>query len=110
MKKIYNKLVRDLIPEIIKKSGSECKTKILTDEEYIEMLDMKLDEELSEYHKDKNIEELADLTEVIFAVAKARGYTLTKLEEVRRKKAEERGGFDGKILLIETNSKENNGD
>ena len=66
------------------------------------MLDAKLDEELAEYHKDQNIEELADLIEVIRAVAIARGYTLEELEAERAKKAETRGGLEKKILLIET--------
>lgn len=100
--KTYNKLVRDRIPDIIKASGSECKTRILSDEEYLKMIDAKLDEELAEYHKDQNIEELADLMEVIHAAAIARGYTLEELEKVRAGKAEERGGFEKKILLIET--------
>lgn len=100
--KTYNKLVRDRIPEIIKASGAECKTAILSDEEYLKMIDAKLDEELAEYHKDQNIEELVDLLEVIHAAAIAHGYTLEELEEVRAKKAEKRGGFKKKILLIET--------
>ena len=100
--KTYNKLVRDLIPEIIEASGAECKTEILSDEKYLEMIDAKLDEELAEYHKDQNIEELADLLEVIRAAALARGYTLEELEDIRAKKAEKRGGFAKKILLIET--------
>ena len=102
MKKIYNKLVRDRIPEIIEASGASCKTAILSDDEYLLMLDAKLDEELAEYHKDQNIEELADLLEVIRAAAIARGYTLDELESVRAEKANERGGFAKKILLIET--------
>ena len=102
MKRIYNKLVRDRIPEIIEASGAECKTEILSDVEYLKMLDAKLDEELMEYHKDQNIEELADLLEVIRAAALARGYTVEELEAVRARKALERGGFEKKILLIET--------
>ena len=102
MTKVYNKLVRDRIPEIIEASGASCKTEILSDEEYLKMLDAKLDEELAEYHKDKNIEELADMLEVIRAAAVARGYTLDELERVRAEKAEERGGFEKRILLIET--------
>ena len=69
------------------------------------MVDAKLDEELVEYHKDQNIEELADLLEVIRAAAIARGYTLEELESVRAEKAEKRGGFEKKIFLIETNEK-----
>ena len=102
MTKNYNKLVRDRIPEIIEASGKSCKTEILSDEKYLEMIDSKLDEELAEYHKDQNIEELADLLEVIRAATIARGYTLEELETVRAKKAEQRGGFEKKILLIET--------
>ena len=97
----YNKLVRDRIPEIIEASGKNCVTKELSDEEYIEMLDAKLDEELAEYHKDKNIGELADLLEVIRAAAIARGYSIEELEKVRAEKAEKRGGFEKKILLRE---------
>ena len=99
--KTYNKLVRDRIPEIIEASGAECKTEILSDEKYLEMIDAKLDEELAEYHKDQNIEELADLMEVIYAAAIARGYTLEQLEQVRAEKAAKRGGFAEKILLKE---------
>lgn len=96
---IYDKLVRDKIPEIIEKSGKQCEIEILSDEKYLEMIDKKLDEELLEYHKDKNIEELADLLEVIFAATKARGYSIEELEKVGAEKAEKRGSFDKKILL-----------
>ena len=97
----YNKLVRDRIPEIIEQSGKSCTTAVLSDEEYLKMIDAKLDEELAEYHKDKNIEELADLLEVIYAAAKARGYSLEELERVRAAKVKKRGGFEKKIYLKE---------
>ncbi|MGM9670986.1 MAG: phosphoribosyl-ATP pyrophosphohydrolase [Oscillospiraceae bacterium] len=97
----YCKLVRDRIPEIIEASGKTCATEILSDDEYLRMIDAKLDEELAEYHKDQNIEELADLMEVIYAAAIARGYTIEQLEKVRAEKAEKRGGFQKKILLLE---------
>ena len=99
--KTYHKLVRDRIPEIISASGKTCVTRTLSDEEYLQMLDAKLDEELAEYHKDQNIEELADLMEVLLAAAVARGYTLEQLKQVRTEKAEKRGGFQEKILLLE---------
>ncbi len=99
--KTYNKLVRDLIPDIIAASGNKCRTRVLSDEEYLEMLDAKLDEELAEYHADKNLEELADLLELIRAAAIARGYTLEELETARAEKAKERGGFEKKILLVD---------
>ena len=98
---IYNKLVRDRIPEIIEQSGKSCTTAVLSDEEYLKMIDAKLDEELAEYHRDKNIEELADLLEVIYAAAKARGYSLEELERVRAAKVKKRGGFEKKIYLKE---------
>ena len=97
----YNKLVRDRIPEIIESSGKSYTTEILSNEEYLRMLDAKLDEELAEYHKDQNIEELADLLEVIRAAAVARGYTIEDLERVRSEKAAKRGGFAKRILLKE---------
>lgn len=97
----YNKLVRDRIPDIIEASGKSCVTEILSDEAYLRMVDAKLDEELAEYHSDQNIEELADLLEVIYAAAMARGYTLEQLESVRAAKAEKRGAFANKILLKE---------
>ncbi len=98
----YNKLVRDRIPEIIEASGAKCEIRILSNEEYLEMLDKKLDEELSEYHKDQDIEELADLLEVIYAAARARGYTANELEAIRAQKAQKRGAFKNKILLLHT--------
>lgn len=97
--KEYHKLVRDKIPEIIEGSGKICETVILSENEYLQMVDAKLDEELAEYHKDQNIEELADLLEVIYAAAKARGYTIEQLERVRKEKVEKRGGFEKRILL-----------
>ena len=71
--KEYHKLVRDKIPEIIEASGKACKTEILSDEDYLKMLDAKLDEELAEYHQDQSLEELADRLEVLFTAAVARG-------------------------------------
>lgn len=96
---VYNKLVRDKIPEIIEESGKTCEIEILSDEGYLQMLDKKLDEELAEYHQEQNIEELADLLEVLYATAKARGCSIGELEQVRVEKQKARGGFDEKVLL-----------
>ena len=102
MKKIiYNKLVRDRIPEIIEQAGQKCTCSILSDDDYLKMLDEKLNEELAEYQEDKSMEELADLLEVMRAVALARGSSIGEVEEIRRRKAEKRGGFEKKILLEE---------
>ena len=101
MTKTYNKLVRDRIPDIITATGNTCTTEILSEAEYLRRLDAKLDEELTEYHRDQTIEELADLREVILAAAKARGCTTDELEAIRAAKAAERGGFEKKILLVD---------
>lgn len=101
MAKTYNKLVRDRIPEIIESSGKTCLTATLSDEAYLHMLDLKLEEELAEYQESKSMEELADLIEVIAAVAKARGCSWEQLLQIRNQKRGKRGGFDKKILLME---------
>lgn len=95
----YNKLVRDRIPEIIQDSGKTCVTEVLSDEDYLKMVDTKLDEELTEYHKDQSIEELTDLLEALYAAAVARGYTLEELDAVRAEKAAKRGTFEKRLLL-----------
>ena len=99
--KTYHKLVRDRIPEIIEADGKTCVCEMLSDEEYIRLLDQKLNEELAEYQESKSLEELADLLEVMQAIVRARGWTLDELEQVRADKAAERGGFTKKILLKE---------
>ncbi len=95
----YNKLVRDRIPKIIENDNKTCEIEILSDERYLEMVDAKLDEELAEYHKDQNVEELADLLEVVYAAAEARGCSVEQLETIRVNKLKKRGGFKEKILL-----------
>lgn len=104
--KRYHKLVRDRIPEIIEQSGKTCITSILSADEYLTMLDEKLSEELAEYQQDKSMEELADLLEVLMAVAKARGSSFEEVEAIRRQKAEKRGGFEKRILLTEVHENE----
>ena len=96
---VHGKLVRDLIPQIIEGSGKTCVTRTLSEEEYRAALDAKLQEELNEYQADKSMEELADLLEVMMAVAEARGHTFGEVEAIRRKKAEARGGFQERIWL-----------
>ena len=97
----YHKLVRDFIPNIIEADGKSCIYETLSDEDYIYLLDQKLNEELTEYQDSKSLEELADILEVIQAIVKARGWTLEELERIRANKAAKRGGFKKKILLKE---------
>ncbi len=104
--KVYHKLVRDCIPDIIEADGKTCVCETLSDEDYIALLDQKLNEELAEYQESKSLEELADLLEVMQAVVKARGWTLEELEQIRADKVAKRGGFEKKILLKEVREKE----
>ncbi len=97
--KIYNKLVRDKIPEIINQDGKKVVSHILSEKDYIAELDKKLIEEVNEYIKDKSLEEMADVLEVLYAICKARGYTIDELEAKRIEKAEVKGGFQEKIFL-----------
>lgn len=98
MKK-YNKLVRDKIPEIIKASGKECDIEIAPKEERYSLLENKLQEEVGEFLEDKNLEELADIMEVLFGLAHVLGYSEEDLLKMRDKKREERGGFKEGIVL-----------
>lgn len=97
----YNKLVRDRIPEIIKKSGKKAITRTLDDEEYIVFLEKKLDEEVAEFHESKSLEELADILDVITALQEAYGYSPEELFVARLEKFDERGAFHHKTLLLE---------
>lgn len=102
---IYTKLVRDKIPQIIEDSGKKFTTEILNDHDYIKYLKLKSYEELDEYcashSNEEALEELADLLEVIHALANYHGFSMEEVEEVRIAKADKRGGFKEKILLIE---------
>lgn len=98
---VYNKAIRDKIPEIIEKSGSKCNVKALSDEQFLEKLEEKLSEEVAEYQNDKNSEELADILEVIYRIAELKGVTKEELEKIRVKKRDERGGFEKNLFLID---------
>ena len=101
----YNKLVRDLIPEIIDNSGKTAHTKYLTESEHREELLKKFTEELEEYKQaDTKIhqqEELADLLELIHALAELDGLDMETIEKTRQEKAHKRGSFRQGIFLME---------
>jgi predicted house-cleaning noncanonical NTP pyrophosphatase (MazG superfamily) len=99
MKKVHNKLVRDKIPDIIRAEGKSPKTRWLEREEYLEALIAKLGEEYEEFKKDQNVEELADLQEVILALADALEIKHSDLAKTLSKKALERGAFKRRIFL-----------
>lgn len=97
--KVYNKLVRDKIPQIIEESGEKAKIHKLSQQDYLSALELKLLEEIAEFQEDKSLEELADILEVLQAICISRGYTLEQLEEKRKEKAVKRGGFLEKLYL-----------
>ena len=96
----YNKLVRDSIPEIIIAQGEKPIIRVMDDKEYIISLEKKLDEEVAEYHESKEIEELADVLEVLYALCEAKGHSVDELMMVYEKKHIERGGFSKRIFLL----------
>ena len=94
----YDKLVRDKIPEIIKNSNRIPKSRILEeDEEYMQYLIRKLQEEIQEFMENPCVEELADIKEVIDSLSSIRKFQ--DVDSIQVKKRMERGGFDGRILL-----------
>lgn len=99
MEKVYNKLVRDKIPEIIKKDNCKPIIKVLSDEEYMNELNKKLKEETNEYLEDNNVEELADIVEVIYAILDSKNVSVEEFETIRKSKVEKRGAFKDKIFL-----------
>lgn len=96
----HQKLVRDKIPEIIRNQGETPHTRILDELEYSQCLARKLDEEVAEFHRDWNLEELADILEVVFALAEELGGTREELMDVFQTKHEKRGGFRERVFLI----------
>lgn len=96
----YDKLVRDKIPRLIAEQGERPVFRVLDDGEYAECLERKLDEETAEYHKDKTPEELADILEVVFALAERQGCSRGRLMELYQQKHDVRGGFSERIFLI----------
>ena len=97
--KIYNKLVRDNIEEIMISKGAKPVTRILSDEEYLTELNKKLLEEVNEYLESEDIEELADIKEVFLAIIEAKQISNDNLEEIRLNKVKKRGAFKKRLFL-----------
>lgn len=97
---MINKLVRDKIPEIIAANNQIARIRIADDKEYITKLDEKLQEETSKYLDSGNVEELADLLEVIYAILSSKNVDIKSFEQIREEKAKKNGlyllylGFD----------------
>ena len=98
----YNKLVRDKIPEYIRKKGGAPIVHIAGDKEYWEKLKEKLQEEIKEFSESETIEEMADIQEVIDAICSYKKFNQKKIETVRKEKVKRRGAFKKKIILEES--------
>lgn len=102
MEKIYNKLVRDNIPDIIKENGRIPICRVLDDEEYKKELEIKLYEEYKkviEAKGDDRIEELADMIEIIKSLASLENKSLEEVMKKATEKMKKNGAFDEKIYL-----------
>ena len=97
----YNKLVRDKIPEYIISKGGKPIFHIADDIEYWQKLKEKLQEEVKEFAEAESIEEMADVLEIVDAILDFKKFDKKELEEVKNKKAEERGKFKNKVVLEE---------
>ena len=95
----YGKLVRNKIIDIIFANGEKPIYHTLSDEEYLKELHKKLLEEANEFIEEDSPEELADLLEVVYAIAKHKNINMDEVEKERVKKREKRGGFEDKIYL-----------
>lgn len=108
MEKIFNKLVRDNIPNIIENNNEVAITKILTDEEFKVELLKKLKEECKEVNDSKTsnelLEELADVLEILRTLSMLENKTLEDIINIADEKKQKRGGFDKKIFLEKTYS------
>ncbi len=99
----YNKLVRDKIPDIIKKNNETPVFHIAKDDaEFEKKLHEKLREEVDEFLQHESVAEMADVFEVITEILKFHGWTLEGVIETQKKKAAERGTFSKRIILDET--------
>lgn len=98
---IYNKLIRDKIPQIIESSGNICVCETLPEDEYIKRLNVKLLEEVNEYLESGTVEELIDIIEVVHAIIAYKNIPREEFQRVRLEKLEARGGFEMRLLLKE---------
>ena len=102
---IYKKLVRDKIPEIISRGGDKPVIRVLDADSYRLELRRKLQEEISEFVESGQAEELVDILEIVYSLASVEGISRYKLEEMRKEKRKERGGFSQKIYLVKVASR-----
>ena len=102
-RKTYNKLIRDKIPEIIKKDNAVPKVSELDDNQFKVALKEKLVEEakeLLEAKTDKEIlNELSDVLQLLESIALNNNIAIAEVKKQKEKNEVERGGFEKKLFL-----------
>ena len=104
--KKFDKLVRDKIPELIEQDSKNCIIKKVEGKEKLDYLFKKLFEESQELCDSKNVEELADVQEVLDSIAKELNISKDEINRIKQQKAESRGSFEKGIVLLETSEKQ----
>lgn len=104
--KIYKKLVRDRIPEMIEENNQVGEFYIFPESDFEDELTLKMQEEIGEYLTSKNPEELADILEILMELAKIRDIPFSEIETIRQKKLNDRGGFSKRIFLVKVRENE----
>jgi predicted house-cleaning noncanonical NTP pyrophosphatase (MazG superfamily) len=103
--RVYNKLVRDKIPELIDANGQTGDFFVYPADDYENEVILKVGEESGEYLENKNPEELADILELLMELARIRNIPFAEIEAIRQKKLKERGGFSKRIFLVKVKEK-----
>ncbi|MFJ3389876.1 MULTISPECIES: phosphoribosyl-ATP pyrophosphohydrolase [unclassified Lysinibacillus] len=102
---IYNKLVRDLIPQVIEEQGKTCSIRVLEQGEHLEEIKVKMQEEALEFLEAASpkeaVEELADILELVHTAIQMYDVPYEQLEQIRTQKKSQRGGFSKGIYLVE---------
>jgi predicted house-cleaning noncanonical NTP pyrophosphatase (MazG superfamily) len=106
MKREYNKVVRDNIPNIIRNNGETPTIRILTEEDFGVELNKKLMEEIAEYNESYDVMELVDVVEVIYGILKTKNISIRKFEKLRKVKYKAKGGFEKATYLESVHTKD----
>ena len=92
-------MVRDKVPEMIKKQGKKPATHIASDEEYWKLLKKKLQEEVDEFMEVGCEEELSDIFEVMYAICECKKWPIEEVETIREKKRKAKGKYSKRVVL-----------
>ena len=105
---VYNQLVKDNVPKILKEKGSKPHIRTLNDNEYISELEISLDEYVARYTETGGMNELADIMELVYAIAKFKGYDQTKFNALVADRKKKYGGYDNRTYLLNVDEEDEN--